>query len=161
MFYKRTQQIILIKSKYYNTMVPNNGFEETWIPTLLDSNIWGVCAGQGISLIGHSAGGWLARVYMEEFGFDGIALLLTLGSPHSYTFPLISCVVYPLIASLLGPSEIRRNALWKELFKEGAISLFIWNLLYSFKSELLFWGLEAQNFMLLVIQNVGFWKVSA
>nr|CAD1840913.1 unnamed protein product [Ananas comosus var. bracteatus] len=51
--------------------------------------------GQGISLIGHSAGGWLARVYMEEFGFDGIALLLTLGSPHSYAFPLISCVVPP------------------------------------------------------------------
>lgn len=54
-------------------------------------------------MIGHSAGGWLARVYMEEFGFDGIALLLTLGSPHSYAFPLISCVAYALIASLLGP----------------------------------------------------------
>lgn len=36
-----------------------------------------------ISLIGHSAGGWLARVYMEEFGVsDHVALLLTLGSPH-------------------------------------------------------------------------------
>ncbi|KAA8520327.1 hypothetical protein F0562_014583 [Nyssa sinensis] len=35
-----------------------------------------------LSLIGHSAGGWLARVYMEEFGFSHISLLLTLGSPH-------------------------------------------------------------------------------
>lgn len=35
-----------------------------------------------LSLIGHSAGGWLARVYMEDFGKSGISLLLTLGTPH-------------------------------------------------------------------------------
>ncbi|KAK3152069.1 hypothetical protein QOZ80_2BG0153880 [Eleusine coracana subsp. coracana] len=35
-----------------------------------------------ISLIGHSAGGWLARVYMQEFGASDISLLLTLGTPH-------------------------------------------------------------------------------
>ncbi|CAN0830036.1 hypothetical protein LINGRAHAP2_LOCUS1290 [Linum grandiflorum] len=39
-------------------------------------------AGGKLSLIGHSAGGWLARVYMEEFGVSDIALLLTLGTPH-------------------------------------------------------------------------------
>ncbi|CAM8941862.1 unnamed protein product [Rhodiola kirilowii] len=33
--------------------------------------------GGTFSVIGHSAGGWLARVYMEEFGRDGISLLLT------------------------------------------------------------------------------------
>ncbi|KAB1223409.1 hypothetical protein CJ030_MR2G012406 [Morella rubra] len=38
--------------------------------------------GGAISLIGHSAGGWLARVYMEEFGLSHISLLLTLGTPH-------------------------------------------------------------------------------
>ncbi|KAK2638444.1 hypothetical protein Ddye_026239, partial [Dipteronia dyeriana] len=38
--------------------------------------------GGTVSLIGHSAGGWLARVYMEEFGFSEISLLLTLGTPH-------------------------------------------------------------------------------
>ncbi|CAM8937966.1 unnamed protein product [Rhodiola kirilowii] len=38
--------------------------------------------GGTFSVIGHSAGGWLARVYMEEFGRDGISLLLTLGTPH-------------------------------------------------------------------------------
>ncbi|XP_020229250.1 uncharacterized protein LOC109810241 isoform X2 [Cajanus cajan] len=42
--------------------------------------------GQGstatVSLIGHSAGGWLARVYMEQFGFSHVSLLLTLGTPH-------------------------------------------------------------------------------
>jgi pimeloyl-ACP methyl ester carboxylesterase len=37
-----------------------------------------------VSLIGHSAGGWLARVYMEEFGASDISLLLTLGTPHLY-----------------------------------------------------------------------------
>jgi len=35
-----------------------------------------------LSLIGHSAGGWLARVYMEEFGQLDVSLLLTLGTPH-------------------------------------------------------------------------------
>ncbi|KAF7845075.1 GPI inositol-deacylase PGAP1-like protein [Senna tora] len=38
--------------------------------------------GETLSLIGHSAGGWLARVYMEEFGTSHISLLLTLGTPH-------------------------------------------------------------------------------
>ncbi|XP_065853034.1 uncharacterized protein [Euphorbia lathyris] len=38
--------------------------------------------GGTLSLIGHSAGGWLARVYMEEFGISDISLLLTLGTPH-------------------------------------------------------------------------------
>ncbi|XP_048225579.1 uncharacterized protein LOC8282028 isoform X2 [Ricinus communis] len=38
--------------------------------------------GGSLSLIGHSAGGWLARVYMEEFGPSDISLLLTLGTPH-------------------------------------------------------------------------------
>ncbi|KAH9771101.1 alpha/beta-Hydrolases superfamily protein [Citrus sinensis] len=40
--------------------------------------------GGKLSLIGHSAGGWLARVYMEEFGSSDISLLLTLGTPHLY-----------------------------------------------------------------------------
>ncbi|MBA0742243.1 hypothetical protein Gogos_015320 [Gossypium gossypioides] len=38
--------------------------------------------GGKLSVIGHSAGGWLARVYMEEFGLSQISLLLTLGTPH-------------------------------------------------------------------------------
>lgn len=39
---------------------------------------------QKLSLIGHSAGGWLARVFMEEFNSSDVSLLLTLGSPHLY-----------------------------------------------------------------------------
>ncbi|GFQ02294.1 hypothetical protein PHJA_002373400 [Phtheirospermum japonicum] len=35
-----------------------------------------------LSLIGHSAGGWLARVYLQEFGISDVSLLLTLGTPH-------------------------------------------------------------------------------
>lgn len=38
--------------------------------------------GSTLSLIGHSAGGWLARLYMEQFGVSNISLLLTLGTPH-------------------------------------------------------------------------------
>ncbi|XP_021769281.1 uncharacterized protein LOC110733526 [Chenopodium quinoa] len=41
-----------------------------------------IAQGRPLSLIGHSAGGWLARVYMEEFGKSDISLLLTLGTPH-------------------------------------------------------------------------------
>ncbi|KAJ6810126.1 uncharacterized protein M6B38_157065 [Iris pallida] len=40
-------------------------------------------AGGGcVSLVGHSAGGWLARVYMERHGRSDVSLLLTLGTPH-------------------------------------------------------------------------------
>lgn len=35
-------------------------------------------------MIGHSAGGWLGRVYMADYGTEDIALFLTLGSPHLY-----------------------------------------------------------------------------
>ncbi|XP_042064663.1 uncharacterized protein LOC121808312 [Salvia splendens] len=38
--------------------------------------------GSTLSLIGHSAGGWLARVYLQEYGTSDISLLLTLGTPH-------------------------------------------------------------------------------
>ncbi|PIN25163.1 hypothetical protein CDL12_02106 [Handroanthus impetiginosus] len=38
--------------------------------------------GSTLSLIGHSAGGWLARVYLQEFGLPDVSLLLTLGTPH-------------------------------------------------------------------------------
>ncbi|KAK6919827.1 GPI inositol-deacylase PGAP1-like [Dillenia turbinata] len=41
-----------------------------------------IASGRSLSIIGHSAGGWLARVYMEEFGPSNISLLLTLGTPH-------------------------------------------------------------------------------
>ncbi|KAI4302871.1 hypothetical protein MLD38_038569 [Melastoma candidum] len=38
--------------------------------------------GGSLSLLGHSAGGWLARLFIEEFEASDIALLLTLGTPH-------------------------------------------------------------------------------
>ncbi|XP_062097367.1 uncharacterized protein LOC133803369 isoform X2 [Humulus lupulus] len=38
--------------------------------------------GESLSVIGHSAGGWLARVYMQDYGVSHISLLLTLGTPH-------------------------------------------------------------------------------
>lgn len=39
--------------------------------------------GGGLSFIAHSAGGWLARLYMEEYNNNNtISLLLTLGTPH-------------------------------------------------------------------------------
>ncbi|KAK1273084.1 F-box protein SKIP31 [Acorus gramineus] len=38
--------------------------------------------GGSVSLIGHSIGGWLGRLYMEEFGTSDVSLLLTLGTPH-------------------------------------------------------------------------------
>ncbi|XP_078437931.1 alpha/beta-Hydrolases superfamily protein [Wolffia australiana] len=35
-----------------------------------------------LALLGHSAGGWLARLYLEELGCSDVSLLLTLGTPH-------------------------------------------------------------------------------
>lgn len=35
-----------------------------------------------VSLVAHSAGGWLARLFLSEFGTEKVDLLLTLGSPH-------------------------------------------------------------------------------
>lgn len=42
-----------------------------------------------VTIIAHSAGGWLGRVYMADFGTDDIALFLSLGSPHLYV-PLLN-----------------------------------------------------------------------
>ena len=38
--------------------------------------------GAPVTLLAHSAGGWLARVYLLGFGTSGIDRLVTLGSPH-------------------------------------------------------------------------------
>lgn len=35
-----------------------------------------------ITLLSHSAGGWLGRLYMLDFGTDGIDQFVSLGSPH-------------------------------------------------------------------------------
>jgi pimeloyl-ACP methyl ester carboxylesterase len=36
---------------------------------------------QKVSLVAHSAGGWMARVYMEDFGCESICKFISLGSP--------------------------------------------------------------------------------
>ncbi|KAK7280859.1 hypothetical protein RIF29_08392 [Crotalaria pallida] len=35
-----------------------------------------------VSLIGHSAGGWLGRLYIQQYGSSHVSLLLSLGTPH-------------------------------------------------------------------------------
>jgi len=39
--------------------------------------------GAPITLVAHSAGGWLGRVYLKDFGTAGIDSFISLGSPHS------------------------------------------------------------------------------
>ena len=34
-----------------------------------------------VALVAHSAGGWMSRVYMQDFGVDDIRCVVTLGSP--------------------------------------------------------------------------------
>lgn len=34
-----------------------------------------------VTLVAHSAGGWMARVYLKDFGVDDVAGLVSLGSP--------------------------------------------------------------------------------
>jgi len=38
--------------------------------------------GAPITLLAHSAGGWLGRIYMKDYGTTGIENFVTLGSPH-------------------------------------------------------------------------------
>ena len=40
------------------------------------------CGGGPVTLVAHSAGGWLARVYLLGYGTAGITRLVTLGAPH-------------------------------------------------------------------------------
>lgn len=39
--------------------------------------------GAPVTLLAHSAGGWLSRVYLLSKGTTGIDRLVTIGSPHS------------------------------------------------------------------------------
>eukprot|EP00192_Tetraselmis_astigmatica_P014330 CAMPEP_0117669928 /NCGR_PEP_ID=MMETSP0804-20121206/12428_1 /TAXON_ID=1074897 /ORGANISM="Tetraselmis astigmatica, Strain CCMP880" /LENGTH=311 /DNA_ID=CAMNT_0005478087 /DNA_START=202 /DNA_END=1137 /DNA_ORIENTATION=- len=39
--------------------------------------------GAPITLLAHSAGGWMGRVYMRDFGTTGLDRFVTLGSPHN------------------------------------------------------------------------------
>ena len=38
--------------------------------------------GAPITVLTHSAGGWLGRVYMHDFGTAGVDRFVSLGSPH-------------------------------------------------------------------------------
>jgi hypothetical protein len=38
--------------------------------------------GESLAMLSHSAGGWLARVYLQDFGTNGFDRLISLGSPH-------------------------------------------------------------------------------
>ena len=57
--------------------------------------------GAPISLLAHSAGGWLARIYLLGFGTAGIDRLVSLGSPHNPP-PQVSC----LLPSLQGRAAL-------------------------------------------------------
>ncbi|KAL8500645.1 hypothetical protein ACS0TY_020286 [Phlomoides rotata] len=104
------QKLALILKDYNVPTVVANVSRIDWLRNaagLLDSNYWRgtlrprpvldwylerveeamneakeLAQGSTVSLIGHSAGGWLARVYLQEFGTSDVSLLLTLGTPH-------------------------------------------------------------------------------
>lgn len=57
-----------------------------WYLSRLDSaldNLKRRVDGAPITMVSHSAGGWLGRVYMLDYGTQGIDRFVTLGSPHS------------------------------------------------------------------------------
>lgn len=72
-------------------------FPEYWLGTLsprptVDWYLWRVDAamdrakraarGGKVALVAHSAGGWLGRLYLRDFGCAGVTSLVTLGTPH-------------------------------------------------------------------------------
>lgn len=86
----------------------------TWLCT--HDNQANFIVGGTLSLIGHSAGGWLARVYMEEFGLSHISLLLTLGTPHLYVSSYLPVLLPFSFWSPYKCSSVLFNALWLVVF---------------------------------------------
>jgi len=57
-----------------------------WYMKRIDSAIQEALEGtqaKKVSLVAHSAGGWMSRVYLLNYGTENVAQLLSLGSPHN------------------------------------------------------------------------------
>ena len=52
------------------------------LKTFLQTNVWDFDEGAQVSLVGHSMGGVLSRIYAQKYPNDNIAKVITAGSPH-------------------------------------------------------------------------------
>lgn len=88
--------------------------------------------GESLVLVGHSAGGVLARLYMVKYPRTGVDVLVTIASPHLGTETAeIGAIVgnTPLawLAPLLGAEVFNRSqALYRNLMRERPGSLLFW-----------------------------------
>lgn len=88
--------------------------------------------GESLVLVGHSAGGVLARLYMVKYPLAGVDVLVTIASPHLGTETaeigaLVGTTPLAWLAPLLGAEVFNRSqALYRDLVRERPGSLLFW-----------------------------------
>lgn len=88
--------------------------------------------GESLVLVGHSAGGVLARLYMVQYPGAGVDVLVTIASPHLGTETaeigaVIGSTPLAWLAPFLGAGVFNRSqALYRELVRERPGSLLFW-----------------------------------
>ena len=88
--------------------------------------------GESLILVGHSAGGVLARLYMVKYPRAGVDALVTIASPHLGTETaeigaIVGSTPLAWLAPLLGAEVFNRSqALYRDLVRERPGSLLFW-----------------------------------
>jgi len=88
--------------------------------------------GESLILVGHSAGGVLARLYMVQHPDSAVRMLITIASPHLGTASaevglLAGDSPLGILAPLLGAEELNRSrGLYYDLAREQAGNLLYW-----------------------------------
>lgn len=88
--------------------------------------------GESLYLVGHSAGGVLARLYMVQHPETGVSALVTIASPHLGTASAEAGLLAgdsPLgwVAPLIGAEELNRSrGLYRDLAREQMGNLLFW-----------------------------------
>jgi pimeloyl-ACP methyl ester carboxylesterase len=88
--------------------------------------------GEGLALVGHSAGGVVARLYLVQSPRAGVATLVTIASPHlgSETAEIgafLGQTPLAMVAPMLGAGTLNRSqGLYHDLSRENPRSVLFW-----------------------------------
>jgi pimeloyl-ACP methyl ester carboxylesterase len=89
-------------------------------------------AGEGMTLVGHSAGGVVARLFMVQNPRSGVGALITIASPHLGTETaeigaLLGRTPLAWFAPLLGAETLNRSqGLYQDLSRENSGGILFW-----------------------------------
>jgi pimeloyl-ACP methyl ester carboxylesterase len=88
--------------------------------------------GEGVTLVGHSAGGVVARLYMVQNPDSGVGALVTFASPHLGTetaeiASLLGQTPLAWVAPLIGAGTLNRSqGLYRDLSRENPQGVLFW-----------------------------------